>query len=435
MEGDYTFYLTTDAGASLRIHEALVVDDDFQRTGGERSGTIKLASGLHPLRLSYRHKGGEPRLQFQYEGPGIPKQEVPANACFVATQLASPRVSGKLLDDPTWLLAPEDLETGSDPDRWRWESPGVSWETSPANTGNNQDSFDAGTVTFTNRPSIVVNPSYVPGLARLRSITPAWETNDFVHVTSEHYDPTHVLHAWYTVTIENREGECFTGSSSQGGIHHAPLQVLNGNDHGQQAALVSAWNAPLVWDRDPFAGGGILLADIEEVQVTFFAETESGNGNATGKTLFRMMDSGVYFEVDMTDAYTAWASSHGLVVGNLTEDSDLDSVPDLLEYAFNLNPTNRDERAALVGQAGWPRWKFPPEVECLEVEFLRRKNDPALRYETWFSDQLRSGWSSGPSLASVSPVNGGWERVRIVEDVEAGERPSGFGMMSVERTP
>lgn len=77
--GDYTFYLTSDKGANLRIHDALVIDDDYLHTGAEVSGTIKLAIGKHPFRLSYRHEGGSESLSFLYQGPGIAKQTVPLN--------------------------------------------------------------------------------------------------------------------------------------------------------------------------------------------------------------------------------------------------------------------------------------------------------------------------------------------------------------------
>src|SRR5262249_17715717 len=40
--GDYTFYLTADTGALLRIHDAIVLDADYGYVGGtEVSGTIK----------------------------------------------------------------------------------------------------------------------------------------------------------------------------------------------------------------------------------------------------------------------------------------------------------------------------------------------------------------------------------------------------------
>jgi arylsulfatase A-like enzyme len=80
-EGEYTFWLQCDTGAELWLHEAHLLDDDFNHDGKEVKATIRLAAGLHPLRLFYRHKAGEEvKLALQYSGPGIEKQKVPATA-------------------------------------------------------------------------------------------------------------------------------------------------------------------------------------------------------------------------------------------------------------------------------------------------------------------------------------------------------------------
>lgn len=79
-DGAYTFYLSADGGALLRLHEATVVDADYgYKPGKERSGTVQLRAGLHPFRLYYTRKGNaKPKLDWQWAGPGISKQSVPA---------------------------------------------------------------------------------------------------------------------------------------------------------------------------------------------------------------------------------------------------------------------------------------------------------------------------------------------------------------------
>lgn len=79
-DGNYTFYLSADTGALLRIHDATVVDADFGYRGGQTvSGAIRLQAGLHPFRLYYARRGqGRPALDFAWSGPGIPKETVPA---------------------------------------------------------------------------------------------------------------------------------------------------------------------------------------------------------------------------------------------------------------------------------------------------------------------------------------------------------------------
>jgi arylsulfatase A-like enzyme len=79
-DGDYTFQVRSDAGATLRLHETLVIDDDFGHDGSIRTGSIRLKAGLHPFRLFYRHAEGTPVLHLEYSGPDIPLQAVPATA-------------------------------------------------------------------------------------------------------------------------------------------------------------------------------------------------------------------------------------------------------------------------------------------------------------------------------------------------------------------
>ncbi|HEY3863350.1 MAG TPA: sulfatase-like hydrolase/transferase [Verrucomicrobiae bacterium] len=82
--GEYTFWLQCDTGAELWLHEAHVLDDDFAHDGKEVTASIRLAAGLHPFRLFYRHKAGAPKLVLEYAGPGIPRQAVPAAAFSAA---------------------------------------------------------------------------------------------------------------------------------------------------------------------------------------------------------------------------------------------------------------------------------------------------------------------------------------------------------------
>ena len=81
-DGEYTFFLNTDCGAFLRIHDAAVIDADFGYAGGsERKGAISLKAGLHPFKLYYTTKSGaKPFLDFQWSGPKISKQPLPSSA-------------------------------------------------------------------------------------------------------------------------------------------------------------------------------------------------------------------------------------------------------------------------------------------------------------------------------------------------------------------
>jgi arylsulfatase A-like enzyme len=79
-DGEYTFSLTADTGAELRLHEATVIDADFGYIGGSaRQGTIKLKAGLHPFRLTTRHAStAKPAVAITWSGPELATQAIPA---------------------------------------------------------------------------------------------------------------------------------------------------------------------------------------------------------------------------------------------------------------------------------------------------------------------------------------------------------------------
>lgn len=83
-EGEYTFAITSDGPSFLRIHDCAVIDADFGHAAGVTvEGRIKLAKGLHPFRLYYAKESGKkapPQLKFEWSGPGIDRQVVPAAA-------------------------------------------------------------------------------------------------------------------------------------------------------------------------------------------------------------------------------------------------------------------------------------------------------------------------------------------------------------------
>ncbi|MFK7910392.1 MAG: sulfatase-like hydrolase/transferase [Akkermansiaceae bacterium] len=90
-DGTYTFQMTTDgtvgtnaSGGMLWIHDAHIIDDDFNHTGASKSGSMRLKAGLHPIRVLYKHGTGSHDIQLQYSRPGIPLQDVPNSALYRA---------------------------------------------------------------------------------------------------------------------------------------------------------------------------------------------------------------------------------------------------------------------------------------------------------------------------------------------------------------
>ena len=123
------------------------------------------------------------------------------------------------------------------------------------------------------------------------------------------------------------------------------------------------------------------------------------------------------------DPYAQWTSLHGVdgtVAGQLA-DGDGDGMANLLEFAFNLNPTASDVRiydpAQLPG-AGLPRMIMGPGP-MLSLQYLRRKGGAGLTYTPQF------GASPGAFVDAIgTPVieslNADWERVTIADPAGPG---------------
>ncbi len=202
----------------------------------------------------------------------------------------------ELLDDPTWIADP--IGTPGD-DQWRWNDPGIVWQTTAANDGSVSDQFDAGPVTLTNRYAITGHPEYDLNHARLTAIGGDWDASDFGYASTAAYDPTHVIEGWYTVVITTAS-RTYTGTSGTGNIHDGPTRQTYGNGTLQEN-LAAAWNAPLTWSPNPFSGGGVYLTDIVSIGVTFHADTADDNLSAGGPSWFWMYDSGITCTVDLSE--------------------------------------------------------------------------------------------------------------------------------------
>ncbi|MEO6000380.1 MAG: sulfatase-like hydrolase/transferase [Chitinophagaceae bacterium] len=80
-DGDYTFYITSDQAAFLRIHDAAVIDADYgYDKQSEKAGSIKLKAGRHSFKLYVKVSSAtDSKFKFEWKGPGIEKQSVPSS--------------------------------------------------------------------------------------------------------------------------------------------------------------------------------------------------------------------------------------------------------------------------------------------------------------------------------------------------------------------
>ena len=81
-DGKYTFYLTSDDGSRLYLDGGLVINHDGVHGADEKSATIDLKAGDHPIVVTYFEEAGGEELKLAWEGPGVGRQEVPAAALF-----------------------------------------------------------------------------------------------------------------------------------------------------------------------------------------------------------------------------------------------------------------------------------------------------------------------------------------------------------------
>jgi hypothetical protein len=81
--GTYTFTVGSDDGSRLLVNGEEVVDNDGDHGVIERAGKIDLPAGRHALRVEWFNGGGGAWLGVFFEGPGLPRQLVPADRLFL----------------------------------------------------------------------------------------------------------------------------------------------------------------------------------------------------------------------------------------------------------------------------------------------------------------------------------------------------------------
>ena len=87
-DGIYTFYTTSDDGSQLLIGNRLVVDNDGVRPAEEKSGSIGLKAGFHPIKVTFFEKIGDEMLKVQVKIPGQSKRDVATSELFVEGEKA-----------------------------------------------------------------------------------------------------------------------------------------------------------------------------------------------------------------------------------------------------------------------------------------------------------------------------------------------------------
>jgi outer membrane protein assembly factor BamB len=81
-DGVYTFYLESNDGSRLYLNDKELINNDGPHGAIEKSAKMALKKGAYPLLVKYFQMGGAKALRVSWDGPGIEKQELTAQALF-----------------------------------------------------------------------------------------------------------------------------------------------------------------------------------------------------------------------------------------------------------------------------------------------------------------------------------------------------------------
>jgi uncharacterized repeat protein (TIGR03803 family) len=131
----------------------------------------------------------------------------------------------------------------------------------------------------------------------------------------------------------------------------------------------------------------------------------------------------------VTDTFNSWSSRFftptelgNAQISGAAADPEGDGVPNLIEFAFNLQPriADRSVIVAGAGTSGLPLILLETinNQKVLTIEFIRRRaaGSPGITYHTEFSGDLTnaSGWSE-TGTATVTQIDDTWERVKVTD--------------------
>jgi hypothetical protein len=134
-----------------------------------------------------------------------------------------------------------------------------------------------------------------------------------------------------------------------------------------------------------------------------------------------------------TTTFQQWQTQFALSGVNAVPlaDFDKDGVTNLVEFAFNLDPT-KGRRAAGGGSTGRlpiAQMEGSGDDARLVLEYLRRRGSD-LVYTPQFSDDL-SAWSPASGVPVVEDLGDGWELVRVPDSVTVTGRQHRSGRVKV----
>jgi alpha-N-acetylglucosaminidase len=84
--GEYTLSIESDDGSCLLLDGRCVIDNGGYHGAREKTATMRLDKGFHPIEARYFQSRGGATLILRYQGPGITRQRIPMQLLFVVPE-------------------------------------------------------------------------------------------------------------------------------------------------------------------------------------------------------------------------------------------------------------------------------------------------------------------------------------------------------------
>lgn len=244
-----------------------------------------------------------------------------------------------LLDDPTFTSNPDPaLTTAKAVEQYRYYNERIQIQTDDDTAVDGDNSSFTAPITLTDDAEVTTNARYNVATTTLDAITPNFQTGTAgINMGSvSRLVGSAEVNGWYIITLD-----------TAGGTYTATSGVANlffSNDGVEvQNHIVGQWNT-LNWDVDPFASGGIVYQDINDVGIEFFHYSEQAVTNSGGLAMwFNMYAANIGYTATLYEgsgsAYDTWAAGYELS-GGQTDDDDGDGLSNIHEFGVGGNPTN-----------------------------------------------------------------------------------------------
>jgi len=132
-------------------------------------------------------------------------------------------------------------------------------------------------------------------------------------------------------------------------------------------------------------------------------------------------------------------------IGLPLADPDGDGLLNLIEYAFNLDPTKPDAApmAADTGLSGLPVVEIEEinQTQRLTIEFIRRKaaSNPQIIYTAQVTNDLTAAtwtdWNTSGTSTITEVIGTDWERVKLIDDQPVSNNAARFARVKIALQP